>query len=128
MAEEGNIFTRKLGPLPVWVWATIVVSLLGAYAWWQKIGPFAPSAPAASGYDAASLPNMLGSGAGANLGTVAGGGPADPNLTLGGGVSSLLANYENIAKHGPNPAARQRAAGAYAAVQSLYPGATAGTR
>jgi hypothetical protein len=34
--KKGNVFTRKIGPLPMWVWLIIVGGLIIAYAWYRS--------------------------------------------------------------------------------------------
>ncbi len=35
-AGGGNVFTRKIGPLPMWVWLLIGLGLIGAYVYWKR--------------------------------------------------------------------------------------------
>src|ERR1700746_3420505 len=42
-------FTKKLGPLPVWAWASLVVAGIVGYMYWKKIVIFAPTSGDATG-------------------------------------------------------------------------------
>lgn len=35
-AARGNVFTRKIGPLPMWGWVAIIVAGILAYRWWSN--------------------------------------------------------------------------------------------
>ena len=35
-AGGGNVFTRKIGPLSMWVWLLIGIALIGAYVLWKR--------------------------------------------------------------------------------------------
>jgi hypothetical protein len=68
-------FSKKLGPLPVWAWAALVVAAIVGWMYWKKIGIFAPSsgdtatsADQGGGYDPNKITDTGGAGGGGGLG------------------------------------------------------------
>lgn len=97
-------FTRKLGPLPVWAWATLAVAAIVGYMYWKHVGIFAPGSA------------LSGSSAGSDSGTAtdAGGG--------GGGLFDSLGgpSYTGPAGYGTQPGQGYGGGGANA--PTLKPG------
>ena len=60
-ARRGNVFTRRIGPLPMWVWLVIVAVIVVGWAYWrnrQSAGQ-ASSSSTATGTDASQVPQFV---------------------------------------------------------------------
>lgn len=66
VAKSKNVFTKKLGPLPVWGWVGVAVAGLLIYRWRQ--GQVAASTSSTSPASATSTPSALGYSTGGNSG------------------------------------------------------------
>jgi len=59
-ARRGNVFTRRIGPLPMWVWLVIVAVIVIGWAYWrsrQSAGQTSTST--ATGTDASQVPQFV---------------------------------------------------------------------
>lgn len=56
----GNVFTRKLGPLPMWVWLLISAAVVLGYAYWKNRQQAAQATTqTATGTDASQVPQFV---------------------------------------------------------------------
>jgi hypothetical protein len=58
----GNVFTRKIGPMPMWAWVAIIAAVLIGYAYWrnkQSAASSSTAATAATGTDASQVPQFV---------------------------------------------------------------------
>jgi len=101
-------FTKKVGPLPVWAWAALVVAAILAYMYFTKTGLFGAATPAAGtstgasngGYNPATATDTSGGGGG-GLGDLGPAGPIDttnmPGSTATGGGQSAAYGPSSLA-------------------------------
>jgi len=62
-AKKGNIFTRKIGPLPMWVWLTIGIAIVVGFALYKSrtssSGAGSQADQSATGTDASQIPQFV---------------------------------------------------------------------
>jgi hypothetical protein len=56
-AKRGNVFTNKIGPLPMWAWLVIAAGIVIGFAWYKSKS--AGSAAAASTTSASQVPDFI---------------------------------------------------------------------
>lgn len=66
---SGNIFQRKIGPLPGWGWAALAAVAAGGYLWWRN-RKGADAAQAAASTDASAADQAVGDDVQGQLSTV----------------------------------------------------------
>jgi len=57
-SSGGNVFTRHIGPLPMWGWTAIVGAVIIGYAWWKNRNSSSTSAESAT-TDASQVPQFV---------------------------------------------------------------------
>ena len=138
MEKIRGFFLQKAGPLPVWIWAAIVLAAVLGYMYWKKTGIFAASAASANPADPSA-----GSGSGlvdptsglGGGGLGAGGGPAtdlsNSAVAPGGGVtagpgyySPAASPYPDIVAANTSPLAVVASGQPAAPRQVIYPAAS----
>jgi hypothetical protein len=57
--QGGNVFTRKIGPMPMWAWVAIISVILIGYAYYRNKQSAAAAATTATGTDASQVPQFV---------------------------------------------------------------------
>jgi len=57
--KKTNVLTRKLGPLPMWAWTSIVLIIVIGYSLWSNKKAAATAAATASQTDASQVPQFV---------------------------------------------------------------------
>ena len=55
----GNVFTRHIGPLPMWAWTAIVGAVIVGYAWWKNRQAGASTSSTSSTANASQVPQFV---------------------------------------------------------------------
>ena len=55
----GNVFTRKIGPLPMWAWLAIVSAVILGYAWYKNRQSGSSTASQSSTANASQVPQFV---------------------------------------------------------------------
>lgn len=58
-AKQGNIFTRKLGPLPMWAWLLIGIALILGFVYYRSKTSAASPSQTPTGTDASQVPQFV---------------------------------------------------------------------
>lgn len=59
-SKNGNVFTRHIGPLPMWAWLLISLGLIGVYYVWHRNQAAQQASPSmATGTDASQVPQFV---------------------------------------------------------------------
>ena len=57
--QGGNVFTRKIGPMPMWAWVAIISVVLIGYAYYRNKQSAAAASTTATGTDASQVPQFV---------------------------------------------------------------------